>query len=643
MKFPILGKHRRAFFQSLEIIAPLLLFAATGLRAAVMPAVTSLGSLGAPLQAPARVAVDSAGRALVSDSQSGRIVVFDAFGRLSQIKTGFAAPLGIATDSDGNILVAESQAGRVSVFDSQWNLIGSLGAGDGEFTLPNFIAVDPEAGSKTVFVSDSAANRIKVYTNGVAAFSFGTAGTDSGQFDFPTGIFATTNELFVVDQNNGRMQVFDHAGNYLREFNISKTTGSLGALSGRCQGMMVDDYGRVYVADAFQDVIRVFDTAGTSLGTIGSFGSAPGQLRSPFSVAMDRFNRLFVASPNNGRVEIYGLDSCFHLTSNISGRFAPAGTNLVLAVIASGGGTNAWQWQKNGTNLVDGGTVSGALAASLAITSLASGDSGAYSVIINGSLGSFTINADPLTVLIAPSIIASPTNRIVAQGGAATFSVSAAGDALAYQWMHNGSSISGATNASLTIMDAQPGDRGGYAVVVQNPVGQITSDGASLAVVTPPVIVHHPTDMTVIQGDTAAFFSLAQGDGVSYQWQFNGTNLTDANFNALQIAGAQPAEAGSYNVIAANIAGIATSSVANLNILVPPAVNSVGEAVMLSDGTVQLSLFGIDGYTYALDASIDLATWMKLGNIATTSGLATVVDMDSTNAPLRFYRLRWKP
>ncbi len=45
------------------------------------------------------------------------------------------------------------------------------------------------------------------------------------------------------------------------------------------------------------------------LTTLGSFGKGLGQLRSPIALAIDSFKRLFVSSPNNSRVEVFGLDN----------------------------------------------------------------------------------------------------------------------------------------------------------------------------------------------------------------------------------------------------------------------------------------------------------------------------------------------
>ena len=622
----------------------LLLGAMTSAFAVSAPVVSPLGSFGGMLQSPSRLAVATGGHLLCCDSQAGRVISFDAFGHPRVLKGGLLAPLGMAVDPAGNVYVAEMQTGSVSVFDPDWNLLGKLGSGNGEFQYPNFIALDPSPGSSLVFVSDSFANQIRAYTNGSFAFAFGTIGTNTTQFDFPAGLFATTNELFVVDQKNDRVQVFDHAGAYLRKFTlVTKVgTGMLGAYSGgRSQGITGDAAGHIYVADAFQCFIRVFDRQGTYLTRIGSIGDALGQLRSPSDIVLDGYGRLLAASMNSARVEAYGIDAFVSVVATPADNPLPAGGNLSLSVIAKGLGAFTCQWMKDSTNLVDGGSVNGATASVLTITGLVPSDAGTYSVSITSTAGVFVCAADPLFVMIPPSIVTNPVGYVLAQGSTAYFAASAQGDSLAYQWLFNGNPIPAATSPTLIISNAMPANSGAYSLRVNNAVGLAISDPAVLTVIAPPVIVHHPTDLTIVEGETATFFSLAEGAGVTYQWKSAGGDVPGANFNAVQIPSAPASAAGAYYVVAENIAGAATSSVANLNILVPPAFNIVQAAEILADGTVQLSLFGDSGYLFSLDASTDLQDWTKLGDVVGQTNAIPVIDLDSTNQPLRFYRLRW--
>jgi hypothetical protein len=83
-----------------------------------------------------------------------------------------------------------------------------------------------------------------------------------------------------------------------------------------------------------------------------------------------------------------------------------------------------------------------------------------------------------------PAITSHPVGQIVAPGGSATFTVSATGSPLpAYQWQRNGVPITGATNVSLGLTNVQATDAGDYRVVVTNEAGSVTSNPATLSVV----------------------------------------------------------------------------------------------------------------------------------------------------------------
>lgn len=271
------------------------------------PSATSLRAERDLFHGPARLAIDSAGRVYATDPRPGRVVVRDRYGRLDAALDGFATPLGIAVDGAGRIYVGEHGRGRVRVFDAGWNLVGQLGAGDSEFVMPGDIAVDPDTGS--VYVADSGAAQVKVYSaDGQLLSLFGGRGTTAGRFRFPSGIHVSDGEVFVADQDNDRVQVFDRTGSFLRCFGRSGSM-SFSRKFGSLQGLTGDGAGRLYVADAFQGWIRVLDRRGALLGTIGGFGSGPGQSRTPMDVAIDPSNRLFVASANNARLEVFGLDT----------------------------------------------------------------------------------------------------------------------------------------------------------------------------------------------------------------------------------------------------------------------------------------------------------------------------------------------
>ncbi|HEX5181718.1 MAG TPA: immunoglobulin domain-containing protein [Allosphingosinicella sp.] len=102
-----------------------------------------------------------------------------------------------------------------------------------------------------------------------------------------------------------------------------------------------------------------------------------------------------------------------------------------------------------------------------------------------GGGGGGTSNPTVVATSAAPKVTVAPTSLSAAVGQAATFTVTATGDApLSYQWRKNGTAISGATLSSFSISGVQTSDQGSYDVVISNSVGSVTSAAATLTVTT---------------------------------------------------------------------------------------------------------------------------------------------------------------
>lgn len=91
----------------------------------------------------------------------------------------------------------------------------------------------------------------------------------------------------------------------------------------------------------------------------------------------------------------------------------------------------------------------------------------------------------------APQITHPPVSHAVWTGAPATFSVSAMGSPLSYQWRRRGTNLAGATHSTHAIAAANADDAGDYDVLVSGPCGSTASPTATLTVHSPPVI-HSP-------------------------------------------------------------------------------------------------------------------------------------------------------
>jgi hypothetical protein len=175
------------------------------------------------------------------------------------------------------------------------------------------------------------------------------------------------------------------------------------------------------------------------------------------------------------------------ITTQPASQTVTAGQSVTFAVVASGTGPLAYQWQKS----VNGAwTNVGTNATSYTISATASTDAGSYRVQVTNSAGTATSSTATLTVNsppTAPSITSQPASKTVTAGQSASFSVTATGTGpLSYQWQKSMSgtwtNISGATSAAYTISSTTASSAGSYRVIVSNSVGSATSNSATLTV-----------------------------------------------------------------------------------------------------------------------------------------------------------------
>jgi hypothetical protein len=192
-----------------------------------------------------------------------------------------------------------------------------------------------------------------------------------------------------------------------------------------------------------------------------------------------------------------------------------------------------------------------------------------------------------------------------------TYSVTATGGGLTYQWrkngvaLANGGNISGATTSSLTISAVTVADNGTYDVVVGGtcPPQPITSNGAVLTVATPPTITTQPANVTVCEGANASFSVVTGGVPAPtiFQWQVstNGgatfTNIATGAFTSTYtLTNVTTAMSGNqYRVIItfscnATVTVTSTAATLTVNAKTPVTLGNLPAKICLSDTLINL-------------------------------------------------------
>ena len=156
----------------------------------------------------------------------------------------------------------------------------------------------------------------------------------------------------------------------------------------------------------------------------------------------------------------------------------------------------------------------------------------------------------------------------------------------------------------------------------------VLSQGASK-----PSLMSPLTNNVVLAGKTVTLSIAATGTApLQYQWKFNGANLASATNAALTLSGITTNQAGTYSVAVSNVAG-STNSTASL-VVYPTAVSSLASAAH-AGGQFALTVTGVSGYQYVVQASTNMINWVPL---QTNTAPFTFVDTNASQFNRRFYR-----
>ncbi len=252
-----------------------------------------------------------------------------------------------------------------------------------------------------------------------------------------------------------------------------------------------------------------------------------------------------------------------------------------------------FQWQFDGTNLSDGGEISGSTSSNLTISGATMADTGTYSVIISNYVG--TVPSAGAVLVVQPFFVpAAPASLALLAGASGTFTEDIESDLpMSYQWQLDGTNLSdgldfsGAETSNLTVT-ATMADAGTYAVLATNADGGVTN--FAILTVAPFTVMTPPTSALAIAGGPASFALAVQSVyPMSYQWGFDGTNLSDNGHIAgsstatLTISNVLPSDAGTYTIAATNAAGSTNFNVV-LTVVAP-----------LSPGTTLSNLYSFTG------------------------------------------------
>lgn len=264
------------------------------------------------LQKPRAMAIDDQDRLYIVDT-TARIQVFDRSGQFlhgwQTPKFANGKPTGLSFSHDGLLMVADTHYFRVLFYEKDGTLVeertlgGEFGNEPGSFGLVTDVVEDSRG---CLYVSEYGEyDRIQKFDkNGQFLFQWGGHGPEPGHFIRPQNMAVDENDhVWVVDACNDRVQVFDATGSSAK---LVRIWGQRGSEVGRLRypyDLSLDGRGHIYICEFGNSRVQKFTLDGESVGVWGKQGRSEGELFNPWGLVQDSRRRIHVLDSNNHRVQ----------------------------------------------------------------------------------------------------------------------------------------------------------------------------------------------------------------------------------------------------------------------------------------------------------------------------------------------------
>lgn len=232
------------------------------------------------------------------------------------INSSLKSPSGIAIDRDNNMYVTDSGDSEIKKFNADGHLLLSwsqMGSSSGQFRNPSGIFVS----DKYVYVADTGNSRIAMFNKtGGFLYSWGTQGKGAGMFQTPMAIDSDhRGELFVGDAEQGTIQLFDSIGTY--KDHIDSSLADSASFLG-IKALAFDSHDNMYAVSTDNRILKYSDI-GEFQNFYGLGGTGDGEFASPSAIAVDSKNSIYVADTGNHRIEKFDSNGNFLLSFGTQG------------------------------------------------------------------------------------------------------------------------------------------------------------------------------------------------------------------------------------------------------------------------------------------------------------------------------------
>ncbi len=219
--------------------------------------------------------------------------------------------IDLKVDEEGNVLALAGKGGYLLYKGIDTRIIAEPGNKQGQLKKARAIDFGPDG---NIYVADTGNNRVQMFNReGEYIYSFGKRGDKTGQFKSPQGIAVNSKGiLYIADSGNHRIQIFNSDGIFFHAFGSkSKKSKESTPEEGTFlipTALAIDSKDNLYVVDQENNRIQIFDGNGNFVRSFGKPGSSFSEFAKPVDIAISRNDIVYVAEEENHRIQIFSND-----------------------------------------------------------------------------------------------------------------------------------------------------------------------------------------------------------------------------------------------------------------------------------------------------------------------------------------------
>jgi sugar lactone lactonase YvrE len=433
----------------------------------------------AVLNYPYATTFDASGNIYISDANNNRIRMINTAGIINTIAgngtsgssgDGGAAsvaylntPQSLIFDASGNLYFSDHNNNKVRKINTAGIISTVVGTGTAGYNNDGISAITAQLNGPSqlafdaagnLYIADFNNNRVRMVNtsgtistvagNGVSGYTGNGGPATAANLNHPAGLaIDAAGNLYLSDNGNGFIRMVNTTGaiSTIAGSGTSLPLNGDGGLAkwatfSSAMGLAIDFKGNLYIADEYNNAIRIINTAGiisTFAGggtVIGDGGAATAaKLSLPMGVTVDDTGNVYIADWNNGRVRKVNACASPSITLSASPTICLGDTTTMLVI-----GPKICMWSANigDTLFRDSVKVSPSVNTSYTVT----GFSGACSNTVTTTIG--------VDYIASLSISYS---QILCLGSSDTLTASATGGTVPYSYAW----CTGATTASIVV------------------------------------------------------------------------------------------------------------------------------------------------------------------------------------------------